>query len=74
MSQMTYATRRKAETTRVDGQAASAGPSLDHLRGGAVPTSEQLGHKVDLPGAIRAKMEASFGADLSVWSCMRARQ
>ena len=65
MSQMTYATRRKAETTRVDGQAASAGPSLDHLRGGAVPTSEQLGHKVDLPGAIRAKMEASFGADLS---------
>ena len=30
-----------------------------------MPTAEQLGRRVDLPGAIRAKMEASFGADLS---------
>ena len=43
-----------------------AAPALDALRTGAVqPTSELLGRPVDLPGAIRAKMEASFGADLS---------
>ena len=29
------------------------------------PTQEMLGRPVDLPGAIRAKMETSFGADLS---------
>ena len=40
--------------------------SPEALRAGAVqPTPELLGQPVDLPGAIRAKMEASFGADLS---------
>ena len=29
------------------------------------PTADILGHKVDLPGALRARMESSFGADLS---------
>jgi len=41
------------------------GPSLQALQAGAAPTREQLGSEVDLPGAIREKMENSFGADLS---------
>lgn len=42
------------------------GPSLESLKQGlAPPSAAQLGHPVDLPGAIRSKMEASFGADLS---------
>ena len=41
-------------------------PSLDALRSGAArPTQEQLGHRVDLPDAMREKMETAFGADLS---------
>ncbi len=40
--------------------------TLDALRSGAMrPTAEQLGHRVDLPEAMRAKMENAFGADLS---------
>ena len=66
MSQV-YQTRRKME--RETGASAREtrpqGPDLSQLQGGAMPTSEQLGRRVDLPGAIRAKMEASFGADLS---------
>ena len=41
-------------------------PSIDALRAGqALPTAEQKGRRVDLPDAMRAKMETSFGADLS---------
>ena len=40
--------------------------SLDALRtGAAAPTREQMGHRVDLPDAMREKMESAFGADLS---------
>ena len=47
-------------------ETAPAAPVPDALRTGAIrPTQELLGRPVDLPGAIRAKMEASFGADLS---------
>ncbi len=43
-----------------------AGPSMDALRAGtAQPTADMLGHKVDLPGQMQAKMESAFGADLS---------
>ena len=46
--------------------AVPAMPSMDALRAGtAAPTPDMLGHKVDLPGALRARMESSFGADLS---------
>ncbi len=42
------------------------GPSIDELRSGAVkPTQEQIGQRVDLPDAMREKMENAFGADLS---------
>ncbi len=44
----------------------SAEPSFDALRSGAaVPTAEQMGSRVDLPDAMREKMESAFGADLS---------
>ena len=67
MSQV-YQTRRKIEreagaSTR---ETQAKGPDLAQLMGGgAMPTAEQMGHRVDLPGAMRAKMEAAFGADLS---------
>ncbi len=39
---------------------------MDALRAGtAQPTADMLGHKVDLPGQMQAKMESAFGADLS---------
>ena len=56
---------------RTDGKGAKPAPvdnapSLDALRtGAAAPTQEQMGHRVDLPDAIREKMENAFGADLS---------
>ena len=66
MSQV-YQTRRKADSkVDVSTQDRQAhGPALAQLQGGAMPTAEQLGHRVDLPGAIQAKMEAAFGADFS---------
>ena len=63
---MQYQTQRRAPIPAPPAHAPEAtGPSLQALRAGAAPTAEQLGRPVDLPGAIRAKMEASFGADLS---------
>ncbi len=41
------------------------GPSIQELAAGAMPSTEQIGRRVDLPDAIREKMEASFGADFS---------
>ena len=41
------------------------GPSINSLRAGtAQPTADMLGHKVDLPGQMQAKMESAFSADL----------
>ncbi len=41
-------------------------PSMATLRSGAaMPTPKQKGNPVDLPNAMRAKMENAFGADLS---------
>ena len=62
-----YATRKRTETAAPQTEkAAPAAPSMDALRAGAAaPTQQMLGHKVDLPNAIRQKMEDSFQADLS---------
>lgn len=39
--------------------------SMEALMTGAqAPSAENLGHQVDLPGAVREKMENAFGADL----------
>jgi hypothetical protein len=61
-----YADKKKSAVKQAaQTEAAVSGPSLEALRAGAAPSQEQIGHRVDLPDAIRAKMEASFGADLS---------
>ena len=62
----TYAGKRQTASTPRQAASAPAAPSLDALKAGTVqPTPELLGRPVDLPWAIRTKMEASFGTDLS---------
>ena len=61
-----YAQRRRDNQKGAPKADLSAQPSLDTLRAGAAkPTQEQMGHRVDLPDAMREKMENAFGADLS---------
>ncbi|MBE6909577.1 MAG: DUF4157 domain-containing protein [Ruminococcaceae bacterium] len=61
-----YANRKHAEDAAPQAKPAASQPSVDALRSGAVkPTAKQLGHRVDLPDAMRVKMENAFGADLS---------
>jgi len=62
----TYADKKRAGKPASEQKAAPAQPSIDALRTGAAkPTNEQMGHRVDLPDAMRSKMENAFGADLS---------
>ena len=62
----TYSDKKRTEKPAGKTEAAPAQPSLDALRSGAAaPTTEQMGHRVDLPDAMREKMESAFGADLS---------
>ncbi len=61
----TYANRKRTESA-APAKDTAAQPSMDALRSGAAqPTAEQMGHRVDLPDAMRSKMEDAFGADLS---------
>ena len=61
----TYAQRKKADAKTPAAQNTSP-ERLNALQSGAVkPTAAEMGHRVDLPDAMRAKMEASFGADFS---------
>ena len=61
----TYASKKKTDKAAPGTEAAAKTPSLDALRTGAArPTGEQMGHRVDLPDAMRAKMENAFGTDL----------
>ena len=61
----TYANRRRADQSASQREPAQQS-SMDALRSGAAqPTAEQMGHRVDLPDAMRSKMEDAFGADLS---------
>ena len=61
----TYADRKRSKDASPEKEAAQAQPSMDALRSGAsLPTQEQMGHRVDLPDAMRVKMENAFGADL----------
>ena len=62
----TYANRKQGERYAPNRSTVGQGPSLEALRtGAAAPTAEQMGHRVDLPDAMREKMESAFGADLS---------
>ena len=61
-----YIYRRKQTEAPEKTGPAPVRPSMDALRSGAAkPTAEQKGHRVDLPEAMREKMETAFGADLS---------
>ena len=61
-----YASRKRANSTAPKSKTVAPQPSLDALRSGAAkPTQEQMGHRIDLPDAMRTKMENAFGADLS---------
>ena len=61
-----YANRKRADSAASQHKDAAPKPSADALRSGmAQPTPEQMGHRVDLPEAMRTKMENAFGADLS---------
>ena len=61
----TYESRKKVTNTPGKESAAQT-PSMEALmQGAAAPTQEQMGHRVDLPEAMREKMENAFGADLS---------
>ncbi len=66
MSQIYQPRRRgRAAPAEVQKQTPTPGPSLQELAAGAMPSQAQMGRRVDLPDAIREKMESSFGADFS---------
>ena len=60
----TYDNRKKAGSPP-NKEAAEDASSLEALRTGAAPAQEQMGHRVDMPEAMREKMENAFGADIS---------
>ena len=61
-----YETRKPKPASAAEHAPIPHAPSLDALRAGmARPTPEQMGRRVDLPDAMREKMEDAFGADLS---------
>ena len=72
-----YDTRRRAGSKTPAAQPKKtfeAGPSMDALRAGlAQPSAEQMGSRVELPDAVRAKFESSFGADLSAVKLYRSQ-
>ncbi len=69
-----YETRKPKQTTAPAHALTPHGPSMDALRSGAVkPSQEQIGQRVDLPDAIRSKMEDAFGADLSAVKLYKSR-
>ncbi len=62
----TYAEKKKSGRPAPGRETAPAQPSREALRSGAAkPTAEQMGRRVDLPDAMREKMENAFGADFS---------
>ena len=72
----TYEQRKKAPGAKAAAarESAAQGPGMDALRAGlAKPSAAQMGRRVDLPEAMRAKMEASFGADLSAVKLYESR-
>ncbi len=65
MSQIYQARLRAQDAPAEKYQTSVPGPSMQELAAGAMPSAQQMGHRVDLPDAIREKMETSFGADFS---------
>ena len=73
----TYADHKQEETKALKAEETGyfeGGPSMAALRSGAAsPNDGQRGHRVDLPEAMRAKMENAFGADLSALRLYESR-
>ncbi len=62
----TYAEKKRADVSASHTEAKAPQPSVDTTRFSAAQTAQaQMGHRVDLPDAMREKMENAFGADLS---------
>ena len=63
----TYSPRKRTAVAPQENETAGTqAPSMDALRSGAAQASPtQRGRQVDLPSAMRSKMENAFGADLS---------
>ncbi len=62
----TYKEHHSPSVSEPRTEAPESAPSFAALCSGALkPTPAQTGHRVDLPEAMRQKMEAAFGADLS---------
>lgn len=69
-----YETKKPKQTKAPAHALTPHGPSMDALRSGAVkPSQEQIGQRVDLPDAIRSKMEDAFGTDLSAVRLYKSR-
>ena len=68
-AQKRQAAARTAQTEAQEKTGDSAVPNSVRLAaleaGKASPTAAEMGRRVDLPEAMRTRMEASFGADLS---------
>ncbi len=70
----TYSQRKQAGSIGPKSEAASPQASPEALSNGAMqPTAEQLGRRVDLPDAMRSKMENAFGADLGAVKLYESR-
>ena len=63
----TYAQQKKTQAAKTRSpQESAASLRLEALQSGLVkPSAAEMGRRVDLPDAMQARMEASFGADLS---------
>ncbi len=69
-----YDNRKRTDNTAQHTETTAQQPSLDALRSGVVkPTQAQMGRRVDLPGAMREKMENAFGTDLSAVKLYESR-
>ena len=74
----TYAERKEADGAPRQTAAAKERPlsdqHLDALRRGAEgPTAADMGHRIELSEAMRAKMESAFGTDLSAVKLYRSQ-
>ena len=70
----TYSQRKQAGPISPKSEAAAPKPSPEMLSNGAMQPAEELkGRRVDLPDAMRAKMENAFGADLNAVKLYESR-
>ena len=73
--EQTYAPQKQAENVAKEKKAEeSQGLSMAAMRtGAAMPNPGARGRQVDLPDAMRTKMESAFGADLAALRLYESR-